>query len=215
MATLDPQKMSREAIDPGAYRGGAWQALCQKVLPLFNGQGLKGHMEDLNDLVSNWLSDTPANVVVDDLNDLFTTGMMVLGNKIVAVADEALAGRLVEVWSFYFGTVVPYIQGVFLPVRTSWRTSGNRTGEPPNVREMSLVSFRDHIIAPLGGRLTEIFPRLVADIENGRKMNDTATRLMQMLYVLDGMRALIQDGDDPIAAVLRQRKRGGLHEVVI
>jgi hypothetical protein len=33
----------------------AWQALCTRVLPLFNGEGLKGCMEDLNDLV-RWVN---------------------------------------------------------------------------------------------------------------------------------------------------------------
>ena len=29
-----------------------WQSIWTKVLPLFNGEGLKGSMEDLNDLVT-------------------------------------------------------------------------------------------------------------------------------------------------------------------
>ena len=30
----------------------AWQAICVRVLPLFNGEGLRGYVEDLNDLVT-------------------------------------------------------------------------------------------------------------------------------------------------------------------
>lgn len=34
----------------------AWQAICVRVLPLFNGEGLRGYVEDLNDLVTFVLS---------------------------------------------------------------------------------------------------------------------------------------------------------------
>lgn len=29
----------------------AWQAICVRVLPLFNGEGVRGYIEDVNDLV--------------------------------------------------------------------------------------------------------------------------------------------------------------------
>ncbi|TPX68551.1 hypothetical protein SpCBS45565_g02995 [Spizellomyces sp. 'palustris'] len=201
LSTLDAQKISKDIAADSTIRGSAWQTLCVKVLPLFNGQGLKGHMEDMNELVSNWLTDTPAYLVVEELNDLLNTGMLTLGNKLATVANEVLASRLVEVWSFYFGTVVPYLQGVFLPVRTQWRNAAARTGDSPDVRKMALIAFRDQIIVPLGGRLTGIFPKLVADIENGRKINDTASRLMQMLCILDGI-PVADDRASPIAEAL-------------
>ncbi|KAI8847433.1 HbrB-like protein, partial [Chytridium lagenaria] len=85
-----------------------WQAICAKVLPLFNGEGLKGSIEDLNELVSEMLMQqiNPST----DLKELLAAGMLNLGNRIVTVGDEALILRLVELWSFFFGTVVPYVQ---------------------------------------------------------------------------------------------------------
>ncbi|KAJ3010458.1 hypothetical protein HKX48_007393 [Thoreauomyces humboldtii] len=208
-------KEGRETAAEAMSRANAWAALCSKVLPLFNGQGLKGHMEDMNALVGAWLGDLGESAVVEDLNELFTTGLLTLSSKLAVVGDEVLASRVVEVWTFYFGTVVPYLQGVFLPIRTLWRsssssssggpTSGGGGGGgggggndqstrtvpdlPPDVRTIALLSFRDHILIPLAHRMQDSFPRLSADIENGRKVNETASRLMQMLSIMSGLPA--------------------------
>lgn len=39
------------ATFPTSAQGDAWQTLCVKVLPLFNGEGVQGSIEDLNDLL--------------------------------------------------------------------------------------------------------------------------------------------------------------------
>jgi hypothetical protein len=107
---------------------------------------------------------------VDDISELLLAGVLNLGNKIVTAPDDNLAFRLVELWSFYFGTVVPYVQGVFLPVRIKWKSMyGNRLGinarggmvtsfeshelRPPDIRSMALITFRDLIVLPLANRL--------------------------------------------------------------
>ncbi|KAJ3162041.1 hypothetical protein HDU86_005739 [Geranomyces michiganensis] len=185
---------NRETAAGATTRANAWQALCTKVLPLFNGQGLRGHMEDMNDLVSTWLGESySVQAINEDLHELLTTGLLTLSTKLAAVNDEGLANRIVEVWSFFFTTVVPYLQGVFLPLRTQWRLGGptsvssDANDPPPDVRMLTLCGFRDQILLPLAGRMGECFPRLSADIENGRKVNDTASRLMQMLCIASGL----------------------------
>ncbi|TPX57245.1 hypothetical protein PhCBS80983_g03969 [Powellomyces hirtus] len=168
--------LPRETAAEATNRANAWQTLCVRVLPLFNGQGLKGHMEDMNDLVSTWLGDSHGQSIADDLNEMLTTGLLTLSSKLAVVGDEVLASRVVEVWIFFFSTVVPYLQGVFLPVRTQWRQAEGRVGDPPDVRTMSLIGFRDQILIPLSGRLIEGFPRLSVDIENGRKHYEQSAR---------------------------------------
>ena len=77
-------------------------------------------------------------------------GVLNLGNKIVASNDESLIPRLLELWGFYFGTIIPYIQGVFLPLRLKWNSnkrSNTIHHEPaPDVRALALVTFRDLIV---------------------------------------------------------------------
>ncbi|KAI9003154.1 HbrB-like-domain-containing protein [Gaertneriomyces semiglobifer] len=157
-------KLAKE-VNLEGIRGNVWQQLCVKILPLFNGQGLKGHIEDLNEMVAHWLAETPTPQLTLDLVDLLQTGLYTLGSKLATVPDEQLASRLVEVWSFYFGTVVPYLQGVFLPIRGWKRTvagmnlnainamGGALGSEIPDVRLLSLAVFRDMLIWPLRERL--------------------------------------------------------------
>ncbi|KAJ3219927.1 hypothetical protein HDU67_008456 [Dinochytrium kinnereticum] len=175
----------------------AWQAICAKVLPLFNGEGLKGSIEDLNELVSIWLNEMLIQQInpSTDMKELLAAGMLNLGNRIVTVGDEALTLRLVELWSFFFGTVVPYVQGVFLPLRTRYRpyTTNRLPGRPfvvdqnsdiIDIRNMALVTFRDMIILPMSGRLEALFPRILIDVANDRRLQDISSRLIHMLSIL-------------------------------
>ncbi|KAJ3109834.1 hypothetical protein HDU97_000064 [Phlyctochytrium planicorne] len=175
----------------------AWQAICAKVLPLFNGEGLKGSIEDLNELVSIWVNEMLIQQInpIQDIRELLAAGMLNLGNRIVTVGDEALTLRLVELWSFFFGTVVPYVQGVFLPIRTRYRLHiGNRPPGKPyaldigpeviDIRNMALITFRDMIIIPMASRLEALFPRILIDVANDRRLQDISSRLIHMLSIL-------------------------------
>ncbi|KAI1321630.1 hypothetical protein EDD11_003110 [Mortierella claussenii] len=115
-SSLDAKVMAREMAQSHATED-VWQALCIKVLTLFNGQGLTGAIEDLNDLVRRCLSTRSAFVLCDEINELLKNGMLTLNAKLGDVPDEKLVSRLVEVWSFFFGTVLPYFEGVFLPLQ--------------------------------------------------------------------------------------------------
>ncbi len=65
------------------------------------------------------------------------------------VPDESMlvAARISELWNFFFGTVLPYLQGVFLPIRMIVKQRG---GDPEliDVRRMGLESFRINIVLP-------------------------------------------------------------------
>ncbi|KAF9206205.1 hypothetical protein BGZ49_002854 [Haplosporangium sp. Z 27] len=115
-SSLDAKVMAREMAQGHATED-VWQALCIKVLTLFNGQGLTGAIEDLNDLVRRCLSTRNAFTLCDEIGELLKNGMLTLNAKLGDVPDEKLVSRLVEVWSFFFGTVLPYFEGVFLPLQ--------------------------------------------------------------------------------------------------
>ncbi|KAG0228835.1 hypothetical protein BGW42_001915 [Actinomortierella wolfii] len=115
-SSLDAKVMSREMAQTlGSVD--VWQALCIKVLTLFNGQGLTGAIEDLNELVRRCIREKKTNVLYEDIQELLRNGMLTLNAKLSYVPDEKLVSRLVEVWSFFFGTVLPYFEGVFLPLQ--------------------------------------------------------------------------------------------------
>ncbi|KAG0080567.1 hypothetical protein BGZ92_000574, partial [Podila epicladia] len=105
-SSLDAKVMARE-MSLGHSTEDVWQALCIKVLTLFNGQGLTGAIEDLNDLVRRCLLTRNPFALCDEINELLKNGMLTLNAKLGDVPDEKLVSRLVEVWSFFFGTVLP------------------------------------------------------------------------------------------------------------
>ncbi|TIC18677.1 HbrB-domain-containing protein [Wallemia mellicola] len=111
------------------FNGDAWQALCVKVLPLFNGENMITPIEDLNTLVILHIKDTiarskPSRVIESlssDFNALISNGMLTLRAKLSQHVDEGserLATRLTEIWTFFFGQVLPLLEGVFLPYST-------------------------------------------------------------------------------------------------
>ncbi|CAG8540004.1 15883_t:CDS:2 [Dentiscutata erythropus] len=166
-----------------------WASLGKKVLPLFNGLGLKAYIEDLNELVRCCMKDRSPQLLRDDINNLLLTGMSTLNGKLRGVPDEKLVSRLVEIWSFYFGTVLPYFEGVFLPLQTQATAQHQRD---MNVRRLVLMSFRDHVILPIGDRVEDAFNKLFHDFDSGIPVTDTAARMLQMSYILS---SILSDDD--------------------
>jgi hypothetical protein len=108
--------------------------------------------------------------------------MATLNSRLSGVPDEKLVSRLVEVWSFYFGTVVPYFEGVFLPLTIM--TSGS---DEFSVRRLVLMAFRDDVILPMGSRVEDAFNKLFHDFDSGIPVTDTAARMLQMTYILSSI----------------------------
>ncbi|GAA5986126.1 hypothetical protein JCM10908_006421 [Rhodotorula pacifica] len=99
-AALDPNLQTRQTDD-------VWQQVCIRVLPLFNGEGIRGFIEDLNELVlthvqrtflrcqssrpafapsanppSLNLSSLVTGLITADLTDLIRIGLVTLANKL-------------------------------------------------------------------------------------------------------------------------------------
>ncbi|CAG8838418.1 25336_t:CDS:2, partial [Racocetra persica] len=88
-----------------------------------------------------------------------------------------------EIWAFYFGTVLPYFEGVFLPLQMQATAQRDDT----NVRRLVLMSFRDHVILPIGKRVEDAFNKLFHDFDSGIPVTDTAARMLQMSYILSSI----------------------------
>ncbi|PWN50750.1 hypothetical protein IE53DRAFT_379508 [Violaceomyces palustris] len=173
---------------PGATSD-VWQSICVRVLPLFNGEGLRCSIEELNESVSLHVRKTldrgPARALDSlslDLHSLASSGMLTLNSKLTGLEDSRLLTRLVEVWTFFLGNVLPYVEGCFLPlqndpvlssltssvkaanaaVATSSAVSPNTLNpglrtERIDTRRIVLAVFRDHVILPLFERLFYLF----------------------------------------------------------
>ncbi|CAG8433012.1 6314_t:CDS:2 [Ambispora gerdemannii] len=171
-----------------------WLTLCINVLPLFNGEGLKMSIEDLNELLRGCIRDKTTESLYNDIIELLASGMSTLNSKLRDVPDEKLVSRLNELWSFYFGTVIPYFEGVFLPLQIQANNSTTATINALShnsvnslVRRMVLMSFRDQVILPMGDRVDEAFNKLFHDFDSGIPVADTAARMLQMTYILSSI----------------------------
>ncbi|PGH14773.1 hypothetical protein AJ80_05817 [Polytolypa hystricis UAMH7299] len=165
----------------------AWDFLKAKLLVLFEGEDVRIALEDLNKLVSIHIQRCVAkhvsSVIVEDLRDLLHTGFSSLNHSIHLVSDDKLVPHLVRMWLFVFGTVLPFIQAVFLPLDLEFKGRGSimtareakefwgalpngdasnssSVGDELDVRTIVLVSFRDNIILSRYNILKATFSRL-------------------------------------------------------
>ncbi|KAI0320759.1 HbrB-like-domain-containing protein [Amylostereum chailletii] len=214
--TLPSNGMPASSLSAVMSGDNPWGSLHVLVLPLFNSEPLRVPIEDLNTLVKRHIqtvvSNSPPKAVAtleSETSDLIASGMDTFNGKLAGVGDDKLVGRVVELWGFFWDQVLPYVEGVLLPLQTDellltlYRTPKSHRASSPSrqngkgsmsmsnynplstsqidVRTLALRSFRDKIILP-------IFPRLHARINTQKQENftegHTYPRLQQMLLVL-------------------------------
>lgn len=171
----------------------AWPLLKAKLLTVFEAEELRLPIEDFNRMVTMHIqyciTRRSPNMIVEDLRDLLTTGFASLDSTLRKTPDDRLIPALVELWTFTFTTVLPYLQAVFLPLdmefsgtgtlmtpdqaRDFWggipsSSSTTSDGAPSpvpassilEVRRLALLTFRDLVIVPRYDTLKTMFSRL-------------------------------------------------------
>lgn len=168
----------------------AWDFLKAKLLIIFEGEELRMPIEDLNRLVSEHIQrcilKRIPTIIIEDLRDLLQTGFQSLDQTLRGIPDHRLVPFLVDTWRFVFGTILPYMQAVFLPLDLEFKGHGhlmtaqeaaefwganpdamdNAFGNEFDVRRIVLISYRDNIILPRHDSLKAIFSRLSLDSIN-------------------------------------------------
>lgn len=191
----------------------SWALLRSRVLPLFQGEGLRVPVEDLNDLVTMHLNfkiqqqNIQAHDIIQEFKDLTKLGMQKLNNSLQKASnDSKLILRLVELWQFFFSQVLPYWEAVFLPLQLEFEGSGHTLSpqmardywatlhENPELlstRRMTLLGFRDWVIIPHIDKLQQQIqsaPHLdfntASTSTSARTGSDTAVRLFQCISLL-------------------------------
>ncbi|KAG8710579.1 hypothetical protein FRC11_004349 [Ceratobasidium sp. 423] len=193
-----------------------YQELHVHVLPLFNSENLKLPIEELNTLVKQHIqaviSRAPSRALAaleQDVKDLVNMGMITLNAKLQGLEEETLLTRVVQIWGFFWDQVLPYLEGVFLPLQTekilqnlARNPKTVRPGSPGSpahdlpgvvplvgcttidVRNVVLQSFRDSIIQPIWQKLYDQLLAMGKDVEASASLGDRSARLQQMLLVL-------------------------------
>lgn len=117
----------------------AWDFLKAKLLAIFEGENVRIAVEDLNKLVSVHIQKCvmrkEPSVIVGDLEDLLRTGFLSLNHTLYMVPDELLISRLVVMWVSIFGTILPFMQAVFLPLDQEFKGRGTVLTTPSMAAE--------------------------------------------------------------------------------
>ncbi|KAF2093162.1 HbrB-like protein [Rhizodiscina lignyota] len=113
---------------PGMGPDDAWPLLKARLLYIFEGEEPRQPVEDFNSLVDVWIRrcvqlGKPTNVI-EDLNELLFTGFTSLDQTLRHVPDERLVPCLVDLWHQVFSTILPFLQGVFLPLDLEFKGRG-------------------------------------------------------------------------------------------
>jgi len=159
-----------------------WHIICIKVLPLFNGQGLQDYIEDLNELVKRCMEVKTPKTLAYDINELLKNGIYTINTKLIEVTDNCLISRLVEVWIFFFVSIIPYFKGIFLPLSYDPRYS------ILDIPRMAFTCFRDYIILPNIDRIEDVLNlQFSGRIPMDPQFSTSSGHFIQMLSILYGI----------------------------
>lgn len=169
-----------------------WDFLKAKLLVIFDGGDVRIAVEDLNKLVVIHIQlcvQKHMPTIVEDLRELLNTGFSTLNHSISGVPDEKLVPHLMQIWLLAFGTILPFIQAVFLPLDLEFKGRGSvmnarearefwgalptngaseesSLGDELDVRMIVLTAFRDTVILQRYEGLNAVFSRLSLDTIN-------------------------------------------------
>lgn len=169
----------------------AWDFLKAKLLVIFDGEDVRIAIEDLNKLVlihiQRCVQKRAPTAIIADLRELLETGFASLNHNLRGVPDEKLVPHLVQIWMLVFGTILPFMQAVFLPLDLEFKGCGtvmnlreanefwgtvpngsmqSGTGSGLDVRNLVLIAFRDMVILYRYEGLKATFSRLSLDSIN-------------------------------------------------
>jgi hypothetical protein len=112
----------------------AWDFLKAKILVIFEGEDVRIPVEDLNKLVTTHIQQCvhkrDPSIIIGDLEDLLKTGFLSLNHTIRTVPDDRLIPYLVSMWMQVFGTILPFMQAVFLPLDLEFKGRGTILSSP-------------------------------------------------------------------------------------
>ncbi|KAJ2882783.1 hypothetical protein H4R27_003208 [Coemansia aciculifera] len=178
VAALDARGISRDFAHSGQMAGGddRWRRLGARILPLFNGDRVVGSVEENSEMVRSCLL-RDADAAWPEIHAILRVGMAslvralyralgvppkfeapqaglppvlsVAGIVSAGVGLDHLVAAVAGVWQTLYSHVLPYLDGVFLPLRLFKAAAARRRADAPGVRHAVLMHFRDSIVIPL------------------------------------------------------------------
>ncbi|KIV80106.1 hypothetical protein PV11_07628 [Exophiala sideris] len=117
----------------------AWDLLRAKVLAIFENEDVRIPVENLNKLVTihvqRCVHRRDPSIVIGDMEDLLKTGFYSLNHTLRQNSDDRLVPNLVSMWIQVFGTILPFMQAVFLPLDQEFKGRGTVLTSPKMAAE--------------------------------------------------------------------------------
>jgi len=172
-----------------------WPLIQAKTMTLFLGEGLTSPIEDMNILVARHLQyckrEDTVDMMIVGIHQLLDTGMRSL--DISSPSDEKMIDRLVQVWIFFYSAILPYLQGIFLPIDI-------------DIRKLAIIAFRDIIILPLKDRLQGVFSTIQPEMHTKQSIDETVSRVLQCMSIVSSV-LTDDDRQDEVDSLLETLKR--------
>lgn len=132
MPSISAQQLNSVGASMGLQGIGpddAWPLLKARLLNLFSGEELRTPIEDFNTLVGvhirRCVQRQSPIIVIEDMRDFLRTGFSSLSQTLRSVSDDRLVAKLVEMWILVYGSILPFLQAVFLPMDLEFKGRGH------------------------------------------------------------------------------------------
>lgn len=150
-----------------ASRNEDWVAISTAVITLFHRKKLENfELYSLTEKVKSAKSDIGQDMIcILYKESILMKGMIILREDVKEKSGETLLDKLADIWTHFFGEVLPLLQAVFHHLT------------PPDgqsLRDIALISFRDIVL--LKTKLQEVF--------EGDTAVHVPPRMIQMLLIL-------------------------------
>ena len=157
-------KQTDKKFNYAAGKNEDWNTVSNAVTALFQRKKLtKFELSSLMEKVKTVKQEINGPAICERFKESLVKGMIILREDVKAKNGEVLLDKLADSWSYFFCTILPLLQAIFLDIQSR---------EAQSTRAIALLSFRDVVV--LKTKLEEAF---VMDLT-------VPPKLVQMLLIL-------------------------------
>ncbi|EPX73702.1 TORC2 subunit Bit61 [Schizosaccharomyces octosporus yFS286] len=206
-----------------------WSILESEVCTLYNWESLHYTIEDLNGILvlhlQSCVRERTMDLFTSHLDSLFPKATNKLSESLFPIPEEYFLSKLLEIWLFFLSSILPYIEGIFLPIKTKLFDSQEKAllpyeineychtnREKFNVQRLMLTSFRDYMILPAIDRIQRIIQKQSETLASSEHLPGVYARLFQILSMLASVHSNDQHEKDLIKLASKVRSLLIVHE---
>ncbi|WBW74803.1 Protor-like protein [Schizosaccharomyces osmophilus] len=206
-----------------------WSILETEVCTLYNWESLHYTIEDLNGILvlhlQSCVRERTMDLFTSHLDSLFPKATNKLSESLFLIPEEYFLSKLLEIWPFFLSSILPYIEGIFLPIKTKIFDSQEKAllpyeineychtnREKLNVQRLMLTSFRDCMILPAADCIQRIIQKQSETLARSDHLSGVYARLFQILSMLASVHSNDQHEKELVKLASKVRSLLIVHE---